>query len=575
MMVKAKETQKLEAQGLTSRERAHRLLDQMAFFGDLGNLNPFKVRAFRVARDTVETLTDSEWEAHLRARTLTDLTGIGAGISKALLEFAESGTCEEFQKIRGDFPDSLYELSQLKGLGPSKVRALFEGLGIRTIGELEYACRENRLVELPHFGLKTQNKILENIEAWKAGRGKQLLSDALFIASQIETELPKKFRARRVGSLGRKLEIIDSFDYLIEAENTAQSLPTLRKVEAIEHLEEKDPHLLEGRTRATPVRLHLCRQDEAAIREVALTSSKEHWKSLLEAAAQRKLSLTEHSLKSNDGMDLRISSPVEFYKTLGLPFHPEESREFAVRTREFNLVSVSDLMGVFHIHTVRSDGVNTLEEMANAAAAHGWSYLGISEHSETAFYANGLNATRVKEQEQEIKDWNAQRRGPFLFSGVESDILKDGSLDYPESILERLDFVIASVHNRYGLDDMTDRMIRAIENPHTTMMGHLSGRLLLSRPPYGMDVRKVIDAAIANQTVIELNANPQRLDVDWRYLAGACERGLLIAINPDAHSTRGLDDVEFGVWMARKAGVPKESVLNTWKKEDVQKFLSH
>jgi len=308
------------------------------------------------------------------------------------------------------------------------------------------------------------------------------------------------------------------------------------------------------------------------IHRVFLTSSPEHWHSLESAARKKKLLLTANELKKSDTI-LKIQSEQELYTELGFVFHPPEAREYAAE-KSFEFVNPESLRGCFHAHSTYSDGSNSLKEMLDAAKSRGWEYFGISEHSQTAFYARGLKDADLKNQWKEIDQYN-KKSAPFrVLKGIESDILKEGDLDYPEKLLADFDFVIASIHQRYGLKEMTDRIVAAVRNPYSSMIGHISGRLLLGREPYRLNYEAIIREAIATHTVIELNCNPHRLDMDWRHLRQACEAGLLIALNPDAHSVEGLDDVQFGVWMARKALVAPSQVINTWPLKKLLELFS-
>lgn len=557
-------------------------LKQVQFFNEYRGANPFKIKAFDRAQESLGELPGKEFEELLGESRLQEVSGIGKGIALIAQEYKERQTSTEWEESRGDLPLSLLEFLEIRGLGAKKIKALYEELHVSNLRELEYACNENRLVGLKGFGEKTQAKILKEIEIWKQGQVYFLLSEARELAEELESKFKgKKFAA--VGDWGAKREILKSLDYLFLEEKKKKELSFLKETrptsaEAKEKVyRSSDFSHKSGRL----VRFWFCAEEDWAVAEVYLTSSDEHWKSLQNAASEKSFKLTERKLfeeaksskKSESEQALRVESSEDLYKKLGLSFYPPEARETAATKKALDWVERSQLQGVFHAHTTDSDGSHSLEEMAEACRRHGWHYFGISEHSQTAFYAQGLKETDVKRQSLQILDWNKKHPEMKIFHGIESDILKDGSLDYPEKVLKAFDFVIASIHQRYGMTEMTDRLLKAIQNPHTTMLGHLSGRLLLSREAYTFNKEKVFREAIAKKVVIELNANPHRLDLDWRDCLEACREGLLISINPDAHSVEGFEDVDYGIWMARKAQVKPEQILNTWPLPQMEDFL--
>jgi DNA polymerase (family 10) len=548
-------------------------LEQIAFFLEYNEENPFKIRAFKAAADLLSEFSSTELCAKVRDKSLLEVKGIGKGIFSVATSFLETDTSPEWKAAKGDLPISILELLEIKGLGAKKIRHLAEELQIKSLGELEYACAENRLISLKGFGEKTQEKILKEIQIAKFRRGKQLLSDALMAAIHIETELGKKISFRRVGELGRKLEIIEKMEYLIKTPQPQKFLAELKGNSFAENLEVSQGQATLEIEPGNRVIFHFSTAESFYIESIYRTSSDSHWQSLQSVAKKLGLHLTPEKLSNQKG-EMKISSEPELYKHLDLPFYPAEAREFEVQAQPIHFCEESDLTGVFHLHTTASDGINSLEEMCEAAQKHDWKYIGLSDHSKTANYARGLDEDALERQWKEVDELQKKLKGRIrILKGVESDILKDGKLDYSSATFKKLDFVIASIHNRYGMTEMTDRLIKAIENPSSTMIGHLTGRLLLARPGYDLDFDKVIDAAIANKKIIELNSHPHRLDIDWRKLRGACERGLVISINPDAHSTRGFEDFEYGVWMARKALVPKEQIFNTWPLEKIEKHL--
>lgn len=552
-------------------------LEKTVFFLQVQGANPFKIRALEKAPHALEALSEQEFLDRVKDAALSELPGIGKGLSAMAAEFVENESTNEYEAAREGLPESLLELDRLKGLGPKKIKALYEGLQIASLGELEYACYENRLVSLKGFGEKTQQQILENIKDIKSRRGKQLLPEAIEKAEKLTAKFQKQHEIQVVGDLGAKREIVSSLDFVIRLKNQKASKedPFIERLISERKKSESRLQPVEM-TNAEGFRLRFYMtksRHEFVVLSIFLTSSETHWKSLRKAAQKKKASLSELELQwSSKKSTPSIETEEDVYKFLDLPFYPPEAREFEARSK-IELVEENMLTGVFHAHTTFSDGANSLEEMALAAQKHGWAYFGISEHSQSSFYAKGLKENELKEQWKEIEKLNASYKDFRIFKGIESDILKDGTLDYPEKILKKFDFVIASIHQRYGMKEMTERTLTALNNPYCTMLGHWSGRLLLSRPAYQLDKQKVIRRAIEKQVAIELNSHPQRLDMDWRDIFEACRAGLVISINPDAHSVYGFDDVKYGVWMARKALVKPQQILNTWSPERVEKFL--
>lgn len=542
------------------REHLAQIIRLAEFRGE----NPFKIRAFRNARDLMKNLTSDQIQIQAEAGSLTKIKGIGKGIEAVTQDFLKSGDSEELQRLLGDLPRSFLELFEVQGLGPKKLQFLYQELGIKSLGELEYACNENRLVQIKGFGPKTQSKVLEEIKSIKMRQGKKLLSDGLEEAAELSKKIKTKSYVEPSGALARKLPIVDSLEFLVEADGV--SFP---KGATSKKREERALHF--QTQKGTRVTFHLVsKPSDFFVRQVFHSSSVEHWKSLEKAAQKQKMLLSETELKKS-GKKVSIKSPEELYEKLGLAFHPEECREYAAR-KKLSLVSEDSIRGVFHAHTTYSDGANSLLEMQKACENKGYDYLGISEHSQTAFYAHGLEPKRLQEQWKEIDELNA-KSSVYIFKGIESDILKDGSLDYPQKTLAKFDFVIASIHQRYGMTDMTKRLLAALDHPMTSILGHMSGRLLLARDAYAFDVEKVLDFAIKRRRVVELNSNPHRLDLDWKLLKDATADGLLISINPDAHSISGLEDLRYGLWMARKGLVPPKQIINTWPKEELQEFF--
>lgn len=547
-------------------------LEEMALLLELADANVFKVRAFQNGARALEGIGAPVYEA-LADGTLKATKGIGAGLLADIKALVETGRLPALEELRASTPPGLVEMFEIPGLGPKKVKAIHAGLGIASVGELEYAVLENRLVDLPGFGAKTQEKVGKAIEAWKRNRGKRLLSDVLPAAEALVAALagkPGVTSAALAGGLRRRAEVLRDVDLVVATADEAAAHAALAGLKGVEA--DGDALKLAG---ALPIDAAFVAPDAFGAALLVLTGSQAWVQAAIDRAAARGLRLDATGLWR--GAE-RVPTPDEAaaLAALELPAVPPELREEASPPApDGALVADGDLQGVFHVHTTYSDGTATIRDMALAAKALGWRYLGISDHSEAAFYAKGLTRARIEEQRKEIAALNAELEGITLLHGVEADILADGALDYDDETLAGLDFVIGSVHSRFGQDReaMTNRLVKALENPRLTMLGHMSGRLLLSRDPYDFDLDAVLAAAAKHGKAIELNANPHRLDIDWRYLARARDLGIAIAINPDAHSPDGLADVRWGIEMARKGGLTAADILNAKPLEAVRERL--
>lgn len=540
--------------GMASQQTTVQLLEEIAHLMQIAGENPFKTRAFEKAAELLSSADEGDLRARAKAGTLTELSGIGKGISEVLTEFLLHGRSTARDELKAGLPAGLLELTTIPGLGPKKALQLIEELGIESIRELEYACKENRLLKLKGFGVKLQQKILDSIAFLHSTEGQARLDQLLGPAEKLVQELAKAtgVRVELTGGLRRRCEVVDAVELLIEAGAEAKK---------IESVSAKNP---------LPVKVIQSFADPKLWGyELARTTAGEgHWKALGSPKAPAgEAALTEESFY--ESCNARWVEPVM----------RETGEELKLKTVG-EIVTEDEIRGVFHCHTTRSDGAGTLEEMVEAAVARGYQYIGISDHSQTAFYAQGLKVDALKEQEKEIRELQekvAKKHPDFrIFWGIESDILQDGSLDYPDSVLKRFDFVIASIHQRFKADKeiMTGRILNAIRNPHTRFVGHLTGRLLLGRKAYEIEIEKIIREASDHDVAIELNSHPQRLDIDWRWGAELRKRGTMISINPDAHEIAGLDDTRYGVWMAQKALMPRSLVLNTRSPAEVQKWLS-
>ncbi len=573
------------------------ILEDIGTLLELKGENPFKVRAYRVGARALESIEESELGRLVADGSLRGVPGIGEALAQKITELRTTGRLAFYDELKGSVEPGLVEMLKIPGLGPKKVRALHDKLGIAGIPELQKACAAGQVAELDGFGAKTQEKILAGIKNREAYGKRHLWWDAWEIAEPILAglrALPQVGRAEAAGSLRRGLETIGDLDFLVAATDVAPVVDWFTTRPGVAEITAK------GETKASvryesglQADLRIVPDEQFVFALHHFTGSKDHNVQMRQRALARGLSLSEWGLVPAGGeetvkarvahTDVKpVGTEKELFGRLGLHFIPPELREgmgeieAAERGELPRLVELADLRGAFHCHTSASDGRNTLAEMAAAAEQLGWEYLGIADHSKSSVQANGLSEDRLLRQVEEIRAFNAARRcRTHLFAGVECDIRADGRLDYDDAVLARLDYVVASVHNALTQDEavMTARIVRAVEHPRITMLGHLTGRLLLRREGYRVDVGRVVDAAIAAGVVIELNASPWRLDMDWRHWRRAAARGLLCAINPDAHETAGLAHVRAGINSARKGWLSREQVLNTRGLVEIQRWL--
>jgi len=540
--------------------RTLRLLSQLM---ELHNENPFKVKSVANAAFKVDKLPFPIASKTLNEIELVD--GLGKSIASKIWELVQSNTLAELSDLLSQTPPGIVEMMRIKGLGPKKILIIWKDLGIENVGELYYACNENRLIEAKGFGLKTQEEIKKTIEFNMASNGRflyaQVESFAEALLDRIKTEI-KPEHAWLTGQYRRRAEIIDSIDLVLVKELDHTILPKLESwnLNDIEILKNQIKFQTE---QGVIVHLNFVNNNESG------------WELILKTGNQEHVDILQSMLK---GADLYAKTELEIYELAGIPFIEPELREGDLEFKLVKsnslpqLIQYSDLRGSLHNHSTWSDGVHTLEEMALFCKNElKLEYLGICDHSKSAFYANGLNETRLAAQHREIDELN-KKLSPFrIFKGIESDILYDGSLDYSDEVLGSFDFIVASVHSVLNMneDKATERLIKAIENPHTTILGHPTGRLLLSRSGYPIDHKKVIDACAANQVIIEINANPLRLDLDWRWHQYAISKDVMLSINPDAHRKEGFNDMKYGTLIARKGGLSKENCLNAMNLEQI------
>lgn len=545
--------------------RTLRLLSQLM---ELHEENSFKIRTIANASFKVDKLPFKV--ADKTPAELENVDGIGKSTAGKITELLQTGTIKELQALIEKTPEGVMEMMGIKGIGPKKVGVIWREMGIENTGELLYACNENRLIELKGFGAKTQAEIIKAIEFRMASNGKflyaQVEQEALEFFDQIKAIFPEALK-HIAGEFRRYSEIITELNIVIGTNDAHVALATLEQSNLLTSIKVIDNHVTGELENGLLVDIVCVSKDEYYKTLFLNTGSDEH----IEAVLRR---LPEPLLQP-------VSEEM-IYKKAGLEWIQPELREgdtYIEKAAHDNLpklITFADLNGSLHNHSTWSDGVHTIEEMALYCRDElKLEYLGMCDHSRTAVYAKGLSIERVLQQHEEIDHLNKKIDGFHILKGIESDILSDGSLDYPEEILQKFDFVVASIHAnlKMDIDKATTRLIKAIENPYTTILGHPTGRLLLSRNGYHIDHKKVIDACAANNVVIEINANPLRLDLDWRWQQYALEKGVWLSINPDAHRKEGHHDMQFGVYAARKGGLYKERCLNALSLQQIQEFF--
>jgi len=559
-----------------------KVLEEIGLLLELKGENPFKSNAYYNAARTIESLTEDMAELVASGR-IRDLKGIGPALAEKLAELVGTGRLAYYEELKQSVPPGLLEMTAIPGMGPKKIMAVWEKLGITTIGELEYACVENRLVSLPGFGQKTQDKIRQGIQQLKRRRGFHLYATVIGEAEGIVEVIRHSAgvgRVELVGELRRRLEVVQIISVLVSADRLQSVLDGLRQLEGLWEVTRTGDRIIGKSPSGIPVSVVMS-EHLTAHALCAATGSQEHLNALAARASRMQVPWT---LTSEVGGQLapKADSEEALYATLGLPFIEPELREgfgeieAAEAGRLKPLVETRQIQGIFHNHTTYSDGSASLDDMVAAAKALGYRYIGISDHSQSAFYANGLKEDRIREQHAAIDALRDRTSEIAIFKGIEADILADGSMDYPDDVLARFDFVIASVHSRFNLpeEEQTARVIRALANPYVTMLGHPTGRLLLSREGYRIDMKRVIDGAKQYGKIVEINANPHRLDLDWRLCGYAKEQGVKVSINPDAHATEGLEDVPFGVNVARKGRLEPSDVINTLGPQEILPALT-
>ncbi len=528
---------------MTTEEIAY-ALKLTAQLMELHEQNPFKIKSIANAAYKL-----NKTDIDLQGKTLQELEqieGIGKSIAAKIHEVQTTGNLKQLQEMMEITPQGVVDMLGIKGIGPKKVGQLWRELEIESIGELLYACNENRLILLKGFGTKTQAEVKKQVEFFQSNIGWHHYASVEQFANDLVNELKKKYRTELVsltGDIRRKCDVLDKIEILIASQ------------------EQVNVDELENRAK---IKI-----------EIINCNKEEFYAKLFETTAGKEFNIADLKIENTN-------SEEELFTLNHLQYiEPElrESNEIIALAKENKipkLIEVTDLKGILHNHSTYSDGMNTLKDMAEYCKELGYEYLGICDHSQSAFYAEGMKMDKIIAQHNEIEELN-KKLFPFkIFKGVESDILNDGSLDYETDILKTFDFIVASVHSNLKMNEekATARLLKAIENPYTTILGHPTGRLLLSRPGYPIDHKKIIDACAANGVIIELNAHPYRLDIDWHWIPYCLERGVKISINPDAHEKQGYHDMYYGTCAARKGMLTKEMCFNSLSLSEIESYFN-
>lgn len=533
---------------------------------DIHGENSFKSKSYASAAFAIENLTVQL--SDIPTEKIATLKGIGSSSAQKISELLDSGELKILEELIKKTPPGVLEMLNIKGIGPKKIHTIWKEMEIETVGELLYACKENRLKLYKGFGEKTQQNVIDTIEFYFKNKGSHLYAQVALIAphilSFIETVLPEKLIAI-TGCFKRQMEIVDELELVVEADE--KEIETAMSTVDGFAFKEKSSNSFTYSTSAGVV-VKLFYADAAHFTEVLVQTSS--------------------SPVFNDAFKTVCNTPIlnatdeqAYFAAAGISFIPSYLRETAeiIETAKKgtipSIIQPTDIRGIIHCHSNWSDGSNTIEQMAAAAMERGLEYLVLSDHSKSAFYAQGLNEERIREQHLYIDELNEKLKPFKIFKSIESDILNDGSLDYSNEVLATFDLVIASVHSNLKMTEEKAmmRLLKAIENPYTTILGHMTGRLLLSRPGYPVDHKKIIDACAANQVAIELNAHPSRLDIDWRQIQYALEKNVLISIDPDSHHTDGLDDTMYGVLAAQKAMLTKKQNLSSFTMNEFEEYI--
>ena len=549
---------------------------EIAFFLRLKGENAYKARAYEKAAFALLHAPHEATEL-VSAGILKDVPGIGPATSMVIADLVTLGESSLHRELQGDFPASLVELDAVPGLSIKQILRLYRRADVRSLEDLRRACQENRLIAIPGFGPKLQTKLLAALGEYERGQGFQLYANVLVEAEQVEAALRAMHNVESVtltGAIRRKLEVVDELCFVMTLNPPATAADLAEYIRAIPNITEvacKDQTIIASSPSGLPIVINTTRRQVYGRALWQATGNAEH-------LMQMRQRFIAHGLQESD---LDGEEEADIYRRVGLSFIPPELREgrgeieHAESAQPPQLLDISHIQGCFHLHTDYTDGADTIEAMVAASRRHGYRYVGLSDHSQSAFYVNGLKEDRIRAQWQEIDAVQKKYPDVHIFKGIEADILPDGAMDYSDDLLAQFDFVIASVHSRFNLseDDQTRRICRALANPYVTILGHPTGRLLLSRPGYRVDMTELIKTAAEHGKLIEINGSRYRLDLDWRWARIAKIYGVRFCVSPDAHAVTEFSNVALGVNVARKAGLGTADVVNTWPLKEMENFL--
>lgn len=568
---------------MDSRTAAH-TLQQIAAYLELKGESSFKVRAYAGAAQALMAVGSEDLAPKYKSGELAGVRGLGPATLAVINDLIETGESRYLEELREATPEGLLEMLDIPGLSPARIHQIHETLNVSTVEELEAAAIDGRLGNVPKIGPKTAAKILKGIAEVRERGSLRLYHHAIVEAKRLLEDVashPDVERCELAGDIRRRVEVAGRIDIVAACRRdpvgVAQSFARLPGVQSAEGTGASVAIVFVD---GAHLQLHCVGPDAFGLALWWATGNHAHVGEVVERLSSRGVSVAGAGLADSKGTAIPTTDERAIYASAGLVFVEPELREgmgevaAAERDALPSLVASADIRGVLHCHTLYSDGKATIAEMAAAAKERGYSYIGITDHSQSAFYANGMSRDKVLAQLDEIDELNATLTDFRVLKGVEADILADGRIDYDDDLLERFEFVVASIHSRFSMDReaMTARLLRALDDPRMTILGHPTGRLLLSRQPYPMDLEAILEKAVALGVAVELNADPKRLDLDWRHLQTAKRLGATVAIGPDAHSPKGLDIMDIGIGIARKGWLEPADILNAGTADDVLAF---
>ena len=535
---------------------------------ELHGENAFKAKSYNSAAQIIDNAVNFDLN-NISAEQLETIEGIGKKVASVIVEISTTGSFSELDNLIAQTPQGVIEMLGLSGLGTKKIAVLWRELKIESLDSLLEACKNGTVAQQKGFGEKTQEKVKAIVEFTLSNQGKKLYAEVEEIVAATEKKLQQLFSDRKVsisGQMRRACQIVDKVEFLISGDIDFDKVNQLTHI--IHDKKTSSPFCWRGTLADVETEIKFINEKNFTSQLFIDSSSEEHL--AFEKDGKTLLNIASKST---------FNSEEEIYKSIELPNINPVFREggWELESESFdNIIQFKDIKGCLHNHSVYSDGKNTILEMAEQCQEMGYEYFGISDHSKSAFYANGLYEDRIVQQHKEIDALNAQLNDFKIFKSIESDILNDGNLDYSDDVLSTFDFIVASVHSNLNMDinKATNRLIKAIENPYTTMLGHPTGRLLLRREAYPINHKKIIDACAENKVIIEINANPWRLDIDWTWIQYCMEKGVMLSINPDAHVTTGIYDMYYGTLVAQKGGLTKEMCFNARSKEEIEKYFT-